>query len=165
MRNCGNRKEVMRWEHRLAIGASVVLGLIFIISGVGKLLNQADFFGTLLSNSFLTRTLAHVVVSVLPWIESVLGTLLIIGILAKLMSGFTLVLIAAFITNHSWLIAHGRAYDPCGCFGIFKHMIVGELSTMGSLSIDAGMVGLVFVILFCYPGDWLTVRPWFFRKR
>ena len=98
----------------------------------------------------------------LPWVEYVIGVLLIIGISAKLVVSLSTVLIAAFIANNSWMIAHGLAYEPCGCFGIFEKVFLGELSTMESLYLDIVMLALVLLIVSYYPGRFLTVRPWFF---
>lgn len=99
----------MRYRYWAAIGASIILGLIFVIAGLGKLLNQADFLTVIRTDTFLTPTLAQVVAYTLPWIEIALGALLILGISAKLAAIFSSVLIAAFIANNCWLIAHGLA--------------------------------------------------------
>ncbi len=152
----------MRYRYWGAIGASIILGLIFVIAGLGKLLNQADFLTVIRADTFLTPTLAQVVAYVLPWIEIALGVFLILGISAKLAAIFSSVLIATFIANNSWLIAHGLAYKPCGCFGPFEKVLLGELSTMESLFLDIGMLVLVSIILYC-PGHFLTTRPWFLR--
>ena len=155
----------MRYRYWLSAAASIILGLTFIFSGSGKLLHQADFLDVLLANSFLTPTLASVVAYLLPWIESVLGALLIIGISAKLMASLSSVLIAAFITHSSWLVANGLAYKPCGCFGIFEKILLGKLSTIDSLVFDIGLLALVLIILFCHAGKFFDTHPWFFRKR
>ena len=154
----------MRYRYWVSAGASIIVGLIFIFSGIGKLLYQNDFLGILLSNPLLTPTLARVAIYVLPWVESVLGALLIIGISAKLMASLFLVLIVGFIANNSWLIAQGLAYKPCGCFGIFERIFLGKLSTLDSLVFDIGILALVLIVLLCYSGKFFDNRIWFFRK-
>ena len=155
----------MRYRRWIGIGAGIILGLIFIISGLGKLLHQADFLEVVLNDSFVPPALAHMVAYMLPWIEFILGALLIIGISAKLMASFSSVLIAAFIAHNGWLIAQGLADEDCGCFGIFEKVFLGKMSTMEALYFDIGLAGLVLIILFCYPGKFLDIHPWFFRKR
>ena len=148
-----------RWA---GISGSIILGLIFIISGAGKLLHQSDFLDTLLTHSILFPELALWVTYLLPWVECVIGVLLVIGISARLLASLSAVLIAAFITNNGWLIAKGLAYKPCGCFGIFEKLFLDELSSLESLYLDIVMLALVVLIISCYPSRFLTVRPWFF---
>jgi len=93
----------------------------------------------------------------------VLGSLLIIGIATKLMASFSAVLIVAFIANNSWMIYHGLGGEPCGCAGVIENL--GMMSVIDSLYLDMGMLVLVLIILFCYLDNFLTIRPWFFRKR
>ena len=156
----------MRYRHWAGIGSGIILGLIFVISGLGKLLSQAESFKTIFNPfpDFLAPVFAEAVFSWLPYIELIVGLLLIIGILAKLMAVFSLVLIAGFITNNSWLLSRGLGYEPCsGCFGIMERIIQVELSTVGALYMDIGMLALALIILLCYPGKFFTLRPWFLR--
>ena len=141
------------------VGASIVLGLIFIASSLGKLPHQVEFLAIILPKSFLTPLLAQLVASWLPWIELVLGSLLILGIAAKIMASFSAVLIVTFIYYNSWMISHGLGHESCGCFGEVP------LSNMGALYFDIGMLALVVIILFCYPRHFFTIRPWFFRTK
>jgi len=153
----------MRRKYWLAIGASILLGLIFFTFGLGKIPYQTQFLVFIFHKSFLTPLLAHQIAHWLPWIEVVLGSLLIIGIATKLMASFSALLIVAFIANNSWLIYRGLGDEPCGCPGEIANL--GRMSVIDSLYLDMGMVVLVLIILFCYPGSFLTTRPWFFRKR
>ena len=155
----------MRYRYWASAVASIILGLVFIFSGVGKLLHQIDFLNILLNNSFLTTFLAHVVAYALPWAELILGALLIAGISVKLMASLSAVIVAGFVASNSWLIAQGRIYEPCGCFGVFEKLVMGELSTIESLIFDIVMFALLLVILFCYPGKFFETRFWFSRKK
>jgi len=153
----------MRGKHWLGIGASILLGLIFFSFGLGKLPYYGEFLALTLSKSFLTLSQAIIVARWLPWIEVVLGSLLIIGIATKLMASFSAVLIVAFIANNSWMISLGLGDKPCGCHGEIENL--GTMSVIDSLYLDMGMLVLVLIILFCYLDNFLTIRPWFFRKR
>ena len=154
----------MRCKYWAGIAASIVLGLIFAISGSGKLPVQDEFLKILLTTSFFHPVLVHIAAHYLPWAELILGLLLIIGVATKIMSSFCAVLILAFIANNSWLIFHGQGYEPCGCLGILDRLIEGNLSTMQSLYLDIGMLALVVIILLSHPGSFLTIRPWFFEE-
>jgi len=153
----------MRNRYWAGIGASIILGLIFIASGLGKLPYQGEFLAIILSGSFLTPLLAHIVGRWLPAIEIVLGLLLIFGIATKFMASLSSVLIAAFIAHNSWVINHGLGHKPCGCLGALERLLLGEFSTTEALYMDIGMLALVLIILLSYPGNFFTIRPWFLR--
>ena len=159
-------------KHWLAIGASTLLGLVFVAAGLGKLLQPTEAFKIFFTSypaylvDFLTPAFFKAIFTWLPRIELIVGLLLITGIAAKLMAAFSSVLIAAFIANNSWLLSQGLGYEPCsGCFGMLERITQSRLSTVGALYVDIGMLVFVLIILFCYPGNFLTTRPWFFGKR
>ena len=154
----------MRNRYWVGIGASIVLGLIFIVSGLGKLPYQGEFLATILPRSFLTPLLAHLVSRWLPAIEVALGSLLIIGIAAKIMTSFSALLIVGFIAHNSWGIYQGLGYEPCGCLGILDRFLQGKFSTINALYMDIGMLALVLIILLCYPGKFFAIHPWFLRR-
>ena len=154
---------IIRGKHWLAIGASILLGLVFIVSGLGKLPYHGEFLALILSKSFLTLPQAIIVARWVPWIELVLGSLLIIGIVTKFMASFSAVLTVAFIANNSWMISLGLGDEPCGCFGNVEHLSLAQFSIIEALYLDIGMLTLALIILFCYPGNFLTIRPWFLK--
>jgi len=156
----------MRYRYWIGIGASIILGLIFFISGLGKLLQQTETFRIFYTSpiSLLPPALANSISIWLPSIELLVGLLLASGILARLTASFSSALIAAFIFNNIWLLAHGLGQESCGCFGIWETIFLGELSTTGALYLDIIMLALAFITIFCYPGNFLTVRPWFMGK-
>jgi uncharacterized membrane protein YphA (DoxX/SURF4 family) len=160
------KEVVMRYRYWAGVAASIILGLIFIAASLGKLPpSQAEVLVSILPESFLTPLLAQMVARWLPWAELVLGSLLIIGVAPKLMASFSSVLLAAFIFKNSWMIYHGLGDESCGCFEDFLGLPLSQLTNRGALYFDIGMLALVAIILFCYTGKFLTIRPWFFRKR
>ena len=151
----------MRYRQWIGVGAGIILGLIFVAAGLGKLL-QAEAFKIFFNPfpSALAPAFAEAVFVWLPSIELIVGLLLIIGVAAKLMAAFSSVLIAGFMANNSWLLSRGLRYEPCGCFG----WVEAKLSIVGALYLDIGMLALVLIILFCYQGDFFNSYPWFWRK-
>jgi len=156
----------MRYRYWISTGACIILGLILVTAGVGKLLGQTETFRIFytLPTAIFTPPLINAVSLWLPSIELIIGLLLIIGIAVKLMATFSSVLIAAFIASNSWLLSHGLGPEPCDCFGILDRIFQGELSTIGALYLDIGMLALALAIIFSHPGKLLTVRPWFLRR-
>jgi uncharacterized membrane protein YphA (DoxX/SURF4 family) len=150
--------------------AAVILGLIFLIAGLGKLPAQTDAYTILLVLRKIPLMLAaqqpalsDYVHIVFPVLEIILGLMLVAGIAAKLAASFSALLIGAFIFNNLWLIQKGLGQDPCYCFGGSLNWLLGVVSTKEALYIDIGMLALVCLVVACYPGRWFTLRPWFSR--
>ena len=152
------------YRYLLTLGAGIVLGLIFVISGVGKLLGQSAFLLSIESAAFVPPSVAIIIADWLPWVELILGACLIIGIATQLVALFSVVLIAAFVFHNSWMIGHGLRNEPCHCLGVFEQVFQGQLSTIGALYVDIGLFILALVIYFCYRGSFFDVRPWFLRR-
>ena len=153
----------MRYRYWIAFGASVLLALVFITSGVGKLMGQSAFLLTL-STWLISDNIAAWVASWLPWVELVLGVCLLVGIFPQIAAGISTLLIAGFAMHNGWMIGQGLGYEPCGCLGILDN-IMGEMSTITSLYVDIGLIVLALAVYFCYPGRLLNTRPWFLRWR
>ena len=159
-------KRIVLNKHWISVGASIILGLIFIVAGLGKLLHQPDavriFFIPL--PDFLTATLAKAVFIWLPRIELLVGLLLVMGIAAKLVATFSSVLIAGFIAHGSLLIRRGLGSEPCDCFGKMKIVPYTELSIIGSLYLDIVMLALILIILFWHQRNFFNIYPWFLAR-
>jgi uncharacterized membrane protein YphA (DoxX/SURF4 family) len=153
----------MRTRYLVAFIASILLALIFLTSGVGKLMGQNAFLLTL-STWLLNDTIANGLGMVLPWVEVVLGLCLLVGLFPQIAAGLVALLAAAFAMHNGWMIAHGLGYEPCHCLGVLEQLM-GEMSTINSLYVDIGMVVLALGVYFCYPGKVLNTRPWFLRWR
>ena len=158
-------KWLMRYRHWAGIGASVLLGAVFVTASLGKLGPQQTGAYMIIFNlprALLTPTLANYVDEWLPRVEMGLGILLIASIATRFLSLFSGALIVAFIFNNSWEISRGLGDNPCGCFG--NNSIFGFLNVTQALYIDIGMLAAVGIILFSYPGNRRTVRPWFLQR-
>lgn len=143
---------------------SLLLGLVFLISGVGKLPGQSAFLLNIESALSLPPIVITVTTNLLPWVEVILGACLIIGIAVQFVALLSTALIAAFILHNSWIISLGLGYRPCPCLGVFERVFEGRLSTTGSLYIDIGLFALALIIYFGYPGKSFDVHPWFQGK-
>jgi uncharacterized membrane protein YphA (DoxX/SURF4 family) len=152
----------MRTRYWIAFVASILLALVFLTSGVGKLMGQSAFLLTL-STWLISDTIANWLGLLLPWVEIVLGLCLLVGLFPQIAAGLVALLSAAFAMHNGWMIVHGLGYQPCHCLGILDQVFGGEMSTITSLYVDIGMIVLALAIYFCYPGRLLNVRPWFLR--
>ena len=153
-----------RYRHRVGIGASLILGLIFIASGVGKIFDPNDFLAMLLRTSLIPYDLSVLISVALPWVELLLGISLIMGIAVRFMSGVSFLLIIGFILQNAWLIKQGIVTEDCGCFGGLADLLESEkqiiFSSWTALYIDIGMLALSLLILFCYTGKLFATVPW-----
>ncbi len=157
----------MRYKHWLGLGASITLGMIFLVSGIGKLLLQeGKLFETYFPGflDFLTLDQTRLLFYGLPYVEIAIGALLIVGFATKLIAALTALLIAAFIASNVWFITHGMGFEPCGCLGIFDRLFQSKLSTQQSLYLDIAMLVLILITLLCYQRSFTSIRPWFLKK-
>ena len=104
----------------------VLLGIIFIYSSVGKLFNQAEFAKAILRYDFLPIYFVNLLAIVLPWLEFVVGILLIIGIYKKassFLAGASLVMFLIALIS-----AFARGLDiSCGCFSLEESSTKGDI--------------------------------------
>ncbi|MFC1917938.1 MauE/DoxX family redox-associated membrane protein [Chloroflexota bacterium] len=159
-----------RYRYWLGTGASLILGIIFIAAGLGKLMQPSTMldvffnyfpdFGYL----FLAPAFASAITVGIPILELILGIFLVTGIFARLATLLTIPLITGFIASNTWLLTHGQQRNPCDCFGGFTEILGIELTNTSALYLDFGMAALVLMILFCYQRRFFSFKPWFLRE-
>jgi uncharacterized membrane protein YphA (DoxX/SURF4 family) len=140
---------------RYVIGliACILLGLTLLASGIGKLFvnlpNETEFIQQLSPIFMMSSEVASMFAYILPWIEILVGLLLILQVFPALISAVVCVpLIIGFMTNNIWMIAQGAVYEKCNyCFGQLEVML-GSLTPLQSLCIDVFMFGLALLIVF-----------------
>ncbi len=147
-----------------------MLGLIFITAGLGKILHPTAILDTFyhylpqFAPYFLTSAFTDAILVWLPRVELIIGLLMLVGVLSRLMSVFSLLLTAGFIANNVWLLNHGQGHSPCGCLGTVEEVFGLTLSATGALYMDIAMVALALVVLLGYRGTLLNPYPWFLRR-
>lgn len=156
----------MRYKHWLGLGASLILGIIFLISGIGKLLTEVELFETYFPGflDFLSLGQTRLLFYGLPYVELVIGTFLILGFATKLTAAFSSLLITGFIASNIWFITHGMGFEPCGCLGIFVRLFQSKLSTQQSLYLDMAMLALALITIVSYQRRFTDIYPWFLKR-
>lgn len=156
----------VRFKRWLGPGAAIVLGLVFLLSGAGKLFNEYDvFFIFFTPFADFVLPFAPLIYLWLPVIEIAVGLLLISGILARPAAVLAVGLIAIFIANNSWLIAHGFGAEPCGCFGVLEELARVRMLTIGALVLDVVMLLLALATLFLAPVSFFNINTWFWAEK
>lgn len=125
-----------------------ILAAIFLASGLSKLPNQRRFVFIVLAYRVLPRHLAYLYAAALPWIEVVVGLMLLLGIATRIGAALAGLLLLSFVLAVMLNIARKRTGLDCGCFGNrHKQRLGGKVlarnGAMLLLSID--------VLLFAQP--------------
>ncbi len=92
----------------------LVVGFIFISYSVGKIASPDKFASEIANYALFPELLLNIIALTLPWIELVIGLLLVLGLRIK--SGATIsgVLMILFILSVIWAMAMGLDIN-CGC--------------------------------------------------
>jgi uncharacterized membrane protein YphA (DoxX/SURF4 family) len=159
----------------IVLVCSIIIGVTFVASGSGKAIGfgaipgqTIEFIGDILPESWITATTVFILFEVfipiiMPAIELILGILLLAGFIPRLIAVICLPLTMALMANNIWAIRQGLAKFPdCACFGIWEK-IFGGLTPAQALGYDILLFILALVIIFLYPGGFLSSQPWLIR--
>lgn len=100
----------------------VILGLLFLVSGIGKLINGADaqYLVELLATEFYWLIeYGNFIVTSTSVIELILAVFLLWGKLLKWALSGTLLMLIGFSSVLSYFYFQGMSVENCGCFGAF----------------------------------------------
>jgi len=106
-----------RIAYRLTVLVRLIVGGIFLISGLAKIADPVRFLLTLREFQLLPGALESFLAVYLPWLEFLLGLCIVVGILHRTASLMIAGLNGAFIIAIGSVMARGIEVD-CGCFGL-----------------------------------------------
>ncbi|HKK46658.1 MAG TPA: MauE/DoxX family redox-associated membrane protein [Balneolaceae bacterium] len=137
----------------------IILGLLFLVSGVGKLINNSDaqYLVELLATKFfwLIEYKYMIVISV-TIIELILSVLLLWGRYLKTALTGSFLLLLSFTAVLSYFYFTGMTVEECGCFGAFG----GGGGTVVTLLRDVVLILLVIAgFVLANKKDPLTEEP------
>ncbi len=93
----------------------IALGAIFLYASVSKVIDPAAFSRTVYHYQLLPPAAVNLVAIVLPWIEALVGALLIFGLRVRGASLLAVITLILFLGAMSSALARGLNID-CGCF-------------------------------------------------
>ena len=133
------------------VGTVARLGLaaVFLVSGVLKAIDPDATYVAVRAYDVLPKAGVALVAGALPWLEIVLGLLLLAGIATRAVAAVSAVLLVVFIAGVTQAWARGLSID-CGCFGGGGAVEPGQTTYGLELLRDAA-----FLLL----AGWLVVRP------
>lgn len=108
--------ERTRWAEGLNLLARIVLGSVLILAGALKVGDPVGSVLAVRAYQLLPDTPAMWVGYALPWMEIVIGVMLLVGLAVRLNAVFSSILMAVFIFGIASVWVRGLNID-CGCFG------------------------------------------------
>jgi uncharacterized membrane protein YphA (DoxX/SURF4 family) len=112
------------------------IGVIFLVSGLGKLLSPYQNFLYVVQAYQLLPSWGEVLVAqVFPWIELIVGFFLFSGLWTPWALRGALVLFGIFVVVVGQALIRGLPLENCGCFGEWIHLKPQVVIVMDSLSL------------------------------
>lgn len=121
--------------------ARLVVGLTFILAGLGKLPQKMQFVDAVISYHVLPHPIAWCYGVALPWLELIIGLWFLSSYCIRLAAGLSVPLILTFIVANILALMKGKV--TCNCFG----EIVLAIPTPVALLVDFVLLALITVIL------------------
>jgi len=140
-------------ETRRAIPAPPLSG-----TGLTSSLGRGIHLWEINQYNMLPHQLATAYGYVLPPLEIALGILLVVGLLLRVSSAVSVLVVLSFAVAKIQAIARGLDIDICPCFGPAVPLL-----TAYSLALDVVLLVLAVQIFF-HRGEFLALGPWFSRK-
>ena len=147
-------KSFLSNRHTLLI-VRIILGLILVLAAIGKIPAQAKFVDVVSHYGLLPWSLAQVYGIILPWLELILGTCLILGLFTRIAAGVSILMIISFIIANGTAV-YSENIMECGCFGLLYEGTgyVTYVKTSDALVIDIFMIIMALILLLFSAGIW-----------
>ncbi len=138
----------------LLFSLRLILGVLFIYSAVTKITDLEYFAKSLYNYKLLPEESLNFFALILPWLELIIGLLLIGGIYTRESALLGTVLMILFIGAVSIALERGLDIE-CGCFGTRDGSRVGVLKIIEDVFI---LLGFIWLSVFG-PGFLALVKP------
>ncbi|MBI5102710.1 MAG: DoxX family membrane protein [Nitrospirae bacterium] len=132
----------------ILILARLLIGGIFLISGLAKISDPARFILTLREFRLFPEVIVPLAAIWLPWLEVLLGLCVLLGILQRTSALLLACLNAGFLAAIVSVMARGIVVD-CGCFGMLADMLgLPDMADMKAVVRNVVIIGLCLLIFF-----------------
>lgn len=141
-----------------------VLGAVFLYASYEKIAKPADFariiyhYQIVGPNGTLPPLAANLLAVTLPWVEVVVGVLLVTGLWRREAAGVTAILLVLFLIAVGSAMWRGIDIENCGCFSVSGS---GRRAGVFLLLGDAGLLAAAWLLTFWPPraGAGVTLQP------
>lgn len=134
-------KKLLNNEYVLLI-CRMIVGLMFIVVGVGKIANPEEFAKEIANYQILPYLFVNITAIIVPWIELFAGILLLLGVQTKSSSIVIAVMTVVFTIAVIIAIAKGLNIE-CGCYSNIASQQVGLPKVLENI----GLLILTFIII------------------
>ncbi len=138
-----------RVKDLIGLVARLFLGIVLIWAGAAKIGHPLTSQRAVQAYEILPTSIANPVGLALPFLEVVLGVLLVLGLFTRVAAAAGTLLMVAFIIGIAQAWARGLTID-CGCFGGGGQIGESDTKYPQEIARDAS---------FALAGAWLWVRP------
>ena len=141
------------FEKRILTIYSIIVGILFLISGIGKSLDTAAFSELIYQYGFrYFMILAPAIVLA----EILIGLFLVLLINPRRYSMLSFVLLSVFTAAFAYAYFR-RGVTDCGCFGSLQHAALSPMLTFGR---NAILLIMAFVVWRKYPEEKTDTPAW-----
>lgn len=127
----------------LLLAARIIVGLMFIIVGIGKISNATEFAKEIGNYGILPEQLLNIAAISVAWIELVVGLFFLFGVEIK--SSGLIIFLLLFVFTSAIVIAMVKGLNiNCGCYSNIASQKVGMPKVLENI----GMMILVLIVLF-----------------
>jgi len=142
----------------------IVLGGLFLISGIAKILDPIRFLLTLRAFRLLPGFLEPFLALFLPWFEVVLGTFIMIGLFLRTCSLMLGCLNFLFMMAIASVMLRGFEID-CGCFGLLADILpLPDMADYRAVVRNLVLIGMS-AYLYRSPGTLFSVDRLLMHRR
>lgn len=114
----------------------IIIGSIFLISSLGKLLSPyQNFLYAIQAYQLLPSWIEVLVAQIFPWIELLVGSFVLLGMWTSWALRGALILFGIFVVVLGQALIRGLPLEDCGCFGGWIHLKPQTIIIMDSASL------------------------------
>ena len=96
----------------------LLIGILFFYSGLSKLIRPIEYFEVAVAQyKIIPEDLIHYVCLIVPWVELINGTYLLLGYALNMVGGILIGLTGIFQVVLAQAMIRKLPMDECGCFG------------------------------------------------
>lgn len=149
-----NKLNDLFYGNRLTAILRIIMGALFVYSAFYKVLEPNAFVRVIIRYNIIPEMVTPYVAIILPFIELILGFLLLIGLRVRASSLTLIFLMILFIFAITLNVIRGESFD-CGCFEFTRF---GFKETIGiSIIIRDVIILLILLLLFNVKRHYLSL--------